>query len=155
VFAFFIVELESRRVVHVAVTRSPTDDWVAQQLREATPEEARPRFLIHDRDATYGPAFVRVAAASGIAVLRTPVRAPRANAVCERFLGSVRRECLDTQSIIGWAWRSPRSDPCLDWPRALTWTCRPRGPAGPERSDGSGVVTLWELCRRADPAPAP
>jgi hypothetical protein len=62
---------------------------------------------------------------------------------------------LDTQSIIGWAWRSPRSDPCLDWPRALTWTCRPRGPAGPERSDGSGVVTLWELCRRADPAPAP
>jgi putative transposase len=99
VFAFFIVELGSRRVVHVGVTRSPTGSWTAQQLREATPEEARPRFLIHDRDAKYGPEFGRLAA-SGIEVIRTPVRAPRANAVWERFLGSVRRERVDTQSII-------------------------------------------------------
>jgi putative transposase len=101
VFAFFVVELGSRRVVHVGVTRTPTDAWVAQQVREATPEGARPRFLIHDHDAKYGPGFARVAAASGIAVLRTPVRAPRANAVCERFLGSVRRECLDHTLILG------------------------------------------------------
>jgi putative transposase len=101
VFAFFIVELGSRRVVHVGVTRAPTDAWVAQQLREATPDEARPRFLIHDHDAKYGPGFARVAAASGIEVIRTPVRAPRANAVCERFLGSVRRECLDHILILG------------------------------------------------------
>jgi transposase InsO family protein len=94
-FAFFIVELRSRRVVHVGVTRAPTDAWAAQQLREATPEETKPRFLVHDNDGKYGPAFGRVAAASGIAVLRTPLRAPRANAVCERFLGSVRRECVD------------------------------------------------------------
>jgi putative transposase len=96
VFAFFVVELGSRRVVHVGVTRSPTDAWVAQQLREATPDEVQPRFLIRDHDAKYGAAFARVAAASGIEVIRTPVRAPRANAVCERFLGSVRRECLDS-----------------------------------------------------------
>jgi putative transposase len=101
VFAFFVVELGSRRVVHVGVTRSPTDAWVAQQLREATPEGVRPWFLIHDHDTTYGSAVARVAAASAIAVIRTPVRAPRANAVCERFLGGVRRECVDTQSIIG------------------------------------------------------
>ncbi len=95
VFAFFLVELGSRRVVHVGVTRHPTDAWVAQQLREATPCDERPRFLIRDNDAKYGQRFDRLAAASGIRVLRTPLRAPRANATCERFLGSVRRECLD------------------------------------------------------------
>lgn len=92
-FIFFIIELSSRRVVHVAVTRSPSDTWVAQQLREATPFDTHPRFLIRDNDSKYGAEFAR--AASGIEVLRTPIRAPKANAVCERFLGSVRRECLD------------------------------------------------------------
>ncbi len=101
VFAFFVVELGSRRVVHVGVTRSPTGAWTAQQLREATPEGTGPRFLIHDHDAKYGPEFDRLAAASGIEVLRTPIRAPRANAVCERFLGSVRRECVDHLLILG------------------------------------------------------
>jgi len=94
-FAFCIVELGSRRVVHVGVTRHPTDAWVAQQLREATPFGTAPRFLIRDNDRKYGPAFARVAAGSRITVVRTPVRAPRANATCERFLGSVRRACLD------------------------------------------------------------
>jgi transposase InsO family protein len=101
VFAFFVVELGSRRVVHVGVTRAPTDAWVAQQLREATPEAVGPRFLVHDHDAKYGAAFARLAAASGIEVIRTPIRAPRANAVCERFLGSVRRECVDHLLILG------------------------------------------------------
>jgi transposase InsO family protein len=101
VFAFFIVELGSRRVVHVGVTRSPTGSWAAQQLREATPEGTGPRFLIHDHDAKYGPEFDRLAAASCIEVIRTPVRAPRANAVCERFLGSVRRECIDHVLVLG------------------------------------------------------
>jgi transposase InsO family protein len=96
-----MVELGSRRVVHVGVTRSPTGSWAAQQLREATPEGVGPRFLIHDHDAKYGCEFDRVAAASGIEVIRTPVRAPRANAVCERFLGSVRRECADHLLILG------------------------------------------------------
>ena len=101
VFAFFVVELGSRRVVHVGVTRSPTNSWTAQQLREATPEGAGPRFLIHDHDAKYGAEFTRLAAASGIAVIRTPIRAPRANAISERFLGSVRRECTDHLLILG------------------------------------------------------
>ena len=100
-FAFFVVELASRRVVHVGVTQSPTDAWAAQQLREATPEGRTPRFLIHDNDGKFGPDFARVAAASGIEILRTPSRAPRANAVCERFLGSVRRECLDHVLLLG------------------------------------------------------
>jgi len=81
VFAFFIVEHASRRVVHVGVTRHPTDAWVAQQLREATPFGVVPRFLIRDNDGTFGAQFARVAAGSRIEVLRTPVGAPRANAV--------------------------------------------------------------------------
>ena len=101
VYAFFIIALGSRRVVHVGVTRHPTDAWVAQQLREATPFDERPRFLIRDNDAKYGPRFDRLAVASGIRVLRTPIRAPRANATCERFLGSVRRECLDHIFVLG------------------------------------------------------
>jgi putative transposase len=100
-FAYVVVELGSRRVVHVGVTRHPSDAWVAQQLREATPFGQCPRYLIRDNDAKYGPAFARVAAGSRITVLRTPVRAPRANATCERFLGSVRRECLDHVLVLG------------------------------------------------------
>src|SRR6266536_1864494 len=71
VYAFFVIALGSRRVVHLGVTRHPTDAWVAQQLREATPFEQRPRYLLRDNDRKYGQAFTRVAEAGGIAVLRT------------------------------------------------------------------------------------
>ncbi len=86
-FAYFVVALGCRRVVHVGVTRHPNmDDWVARQLREATPFGKRPRLLIRNNDAKYGAQCDQVAAASGIRTLRTPVRAPRANATCARFL---------------------------------------------------------------------
>jgi putative transposase len=98
VFVFVIIELGSRRVVRFGVTRNPTDRWVAQQLREATPFGEGPRFLIRDNDRKYGSSFKRVAA--GIDVLKTPYRAPKANAICERFLGSLRRECLDHVLIL-------------------------------------------------------
>ena len=94
-FVFFILALQSRKVIHVNVTRAPTDPWVAQQLREATAYGQRPKYLLRENDSTFGQRFARVATTSGIKVLRTPYRTPRANAVCERFLGSVRRECLD------------------------------------------------------------
>ncbi len=94
-FIFVIIELGSRRVVHFGVTRSPTDEWAAQQLKEATPFGDAPRFLIRDNDSKYGKKFTHVAVSSSIEVLRTPYKAPRANAVCERLMGSVRRECLD------------------------------------------------------------
>jgi len=100
-YAFFVIELASRRVVHVGVTGQPTDAWVAQQLREATPFGQRPRYLIRDNDSKFGPAFARVAKASGIEELRIAYRAPRENATCERFLGSVRRECLDHLLVLG------------------------------------------------------
>jgi transposase InsO family protein len=102
IYAFFIIELGSRRVVHFGVTSHPTGAWVAQQLREATPYGLTPRFLIiRERDSKYGDEFTRVAKASSIEVLMTPYRAPKANAICERFLGSLRRECLDHLLFVG------------------------------------------------------
>jgi putative transposase len=94
-FVFVVIELDSRRLVHFGVTRSPDDAWVAQQLREATPFGEGPRFLIRDNDNKFGAAFARVADGTDIEVLTTPYQAPKTNAICERFLGSVRRECLD------------------------------------------------------------
>ncbi len=95
IFIFVIIELKKRRVVHFEVTRHPTDRWLAQQLREATPFGEGPRFLIRDNDRKYGSSFASVAIGAGIEELRTPYRSPKANAICERFLGSLRRECLD------------------------------------------------------------
>lgn len=100
-FVFLIIELGSRRVVHFGVTRSPTDEWTAQQLREAAPFGQVPRFLIRDNDSKYADKFRSVAVSSGIEVLRTPYKTPRANAFCERFVGSVRRECTDHMLILG------------------------------------------------------
>jgi putative transposase len=99
-FAFFLIELKTRKVIHVGVTRSPTDAWVAQQLREATPYEQAPKYLIRDNDSKFGSCFDRVVTTSGIKLLKTAYHAPRANAVCERFLRSVRRECLDHLLIL-------------------------------------------------------
>ena len=88
IFAFFIIDHGSRKVVHVGVTREPNSAWVAQQMRNATPFGTGPRFIIRDRDDKFGRDFDRVAEGVGARVLKTPVRAPRANAVCERFLGA-------------------------------------------------------------------
>ena len=85
----------------MGVSHHPSDAWVAQQLREATLDDRRPKYLICDRDSKYGPVFTRLAEATGITVLHTAYRAPRENATCERFLGSVRRECLDHLLVLG------------------------------------------------------
>ncbi len=82
------------------MTWHPANAWVAPQLREATPYGHTPRFLIRDNDGKFGAAFGAVAKASGIEVLPIPFRAPWANAICERFLGSVKRECLDQLLIL-------------------------------------------------------
>ena len=92
---FFIIELESRRMVHFGVTRSPSDVWVAQQWRNATPFEEGPRFLIRDNDGRYSDAFDSVFISEGFHVLPTPFRAPNANAYAERWVRTARDECLD------------------------------------------------------------
>ena len=100
-YAFVIVEVGSRRVVQIGVTAHPSDAWLAQQLRNATPFGQGPRYLIRDNDKKYGEHFARAAAGTSIQVLKTPFGAPKANSICERFIGSVRRECLDHVLIFG------------------------------------------------------
>jgi putative transposase len=100
IFPFFFVDVNARRVVHVAVTRATTRQWTAQQLRKATPFGQAAKFLIRDRHDKFGPVFDRVAKGAGARVVRTAIQAPLRNSVCERFLGSVRRECLDHMIIL-------------------------------------------------------
>ncbi len=94
-YVLVFMKHESREVVHKAVTDHPTDEWTAQQLREATPWGKRPRYLILDNDSKFGGKFSAVARGSGIKELRTPYHAPRANAIQERFMGMLKRECCD------------------------------------------------------------
>ena len=84
-----------RELVHLAVTAHPTAAWVWRQLIEATAWGRRPKHLIRDRDRVYGGDFQARASGLGIETVLTPVRAPQANAVAERVIGTLRRECLD------------------------------------------------------------
>jgi transposase InsO family protein len=89
-----------REFVHLNVTEHPTAAWVWRQLIEATPWGRQPRYLLRDRDAVYGGDFRARARWVGIEPLLTPIRAPRANAVAERAVGTLRRECLDHLIIV-------------------------------------------------------
>jgi putative transposase len=98
-YVLFVIELQRRRVWLAGVTANPTGPWVAQQARELMMnmgEQATAfQLLIRDRDAKFTAAFDHVFAADGIRVVRTPVRAPKANAYAERWVRTVRTECLD------------------------------------------------------------
>jgi len=99
-YVFFVIHHASREVMHVQVTRHPTAEWVAQQIVEACGwDREPPRFLIHDRDSRFGVIFYRRMVRLGITQIRTPYRAPRANAIAERWVRSVRAECLDHSFI--------------------------------------------------------
>jgi len=98
-FVLVMLAHHRRRVVHVAVTAHPTAAWTAQQLREAFPWNDAPRYLIRDRDLTFA-AIGATAEAMAITEVLTAPRSPRQNAHVERFIGSVRRECLDHVIIL-------------------------------------------------------
>ena len=101
IFAFFIIDINTKAVIHVGVTRGPSETWTAQQLRDATPFGRGPQFIIRDRDDKFGADFDRAAKGAGIRVIRTAVKAPLMNSTCERFVGSARRECLDHIILLG------------------------------------------------------
>ena len=82
------------------MTAHPTAAWVWRQLIAATPSGRAPRYPVRDPDAVYGRDFVQRAGRSGIETVLTPIRAPRANAIAERLVGTLRRECLDHVIIL-------------------------------------------------------
>jgi transposase InsO family protein len=94
-YVFVVIDHASRRLLHVHVTAHPTAEWTLQQLREAIPSDHTYRFLIHDRDAIFSQQLDQCVRNLGLRVLKTPPQSPQANAICERFLGTLRRECLD------------------------------------------------------------
>jgi transposase InsO family protein len=102
-YVLFFIELESRRVHLAGCTTNPTGGWVTQQARNLsfTGLFERMRFLVHDRDSKFSAAFDEVFRSEGIKVIHTPIRAPQANAYAERFVRTVRAECLDWLLIIG------------------------------------------------------
>lgn len=94
-YVFFLVHHATREIVHIQVSRHPASAWAGQQLVNACFERNPPRFLIRDRDGIFGSEFSRRAGSLGIREIRTPVCAPKANSIAERFVGTLRRECLD------------------------------------------------------------
>ena len=88
--------MRTRRILHYNVTAHPTSVWTLQQFREAIPSDHSYQFVIHDRDSIFSQELdQQLKSDFKLKVLRTPVRAPKANAYCERLVGTVRRECLD------------------------------------------------------------
>ena len=100
-YVFLLMEIRTRRIVHCNLTAHPSAEWTLQQFREAIPSDHSYRFLIRDRDSIFSTEVDQQLRAFGLRVLRTPPRAPQANAYCERLVGTVRRECLDFMIPLG------------------------------------------------------
>jgi transposase InsO family protein len=101
-YVFVLIEHRSRRLIHCNVTAHPSAAWTLQQLREAIGFQDRYEYLIHDRDSIFANHLDESITRLRVKVLKSPPRSPMANAICERVIGTIRRECLD--------WLIPLSD---------------------------------------------
>jgi len=115
-YVFFIIHHGTREWVHARVTANPNSLWLAQQMVEDCGLSTEPpRFLIHDRDGCFGNAFNRRIASLEIRQIRTPVKAPRANAIAERCVRIIRNECLDHRLILGHQHLQRTADEYIDY----------------------------------------
>ena len=94
-YVFVMIEHGSRRLLHLNVTAHPTAAWTLQQLREILGYDGEYRYLIHDRDTIFARSLDESIKNLGLTVLKSPPHSPKANAICERVIGTIRRECLD------------------------------------------------------------
>jgi transposase InsO family protein len=94
-YVFIVVEHATRRILHFRVTGHPTANWTLQQFREAIPSDHSYGYLIRDRDAKFSRRLDKSLHHMRLKVIKTPVRSPKANAICERTIGTIRRECMD------------------------------------------------------------
>ena len=144
------MEHASRRILHLNVTAHPTAAWTRQQLREGIPSDHAWHFIIHDRDAIFSTGLDVSLSGFALEVIRTPVRSPQANAMCERLIGTMRRECLD--------WIIPLSEEHLR--KALRWWSapynrgRPHSALGPDLPDASPNRTSLQRERHRFDRPA-
>jgi putative transposase len=153
-YVLVFIELATRQVHLAGITTNPTAEWVTQQARNVVHtfvERAGPiRFLIHDRDSKFTAAFDEVFRTEGIRTIHTPVRAPNANAFTQRWIGTLRRECLDRLLVV----HRRHLERVLPVYIAHYNTHRPhrslqqRPPTGSPEQDSATVVTLDRIRRR-------
>ena len=132
------VRRSSRRLARVAVTTHPCADWTLQQLRDVIGFDDAHRYLIHDRDSIFARRLNESIEALGVNVLKSPLHSPKANAICERVIGTIRRECLD--------WLIPLSESHLrsiltSWVERYNRS-RPHGSLGPGVPDPPGILAM-------------
>ena len=94
-YVLVVIEHASRRLIHLNATAHPTAAWTLQQLRETIPSDHEYRFIIHDHDAIFSAELDGSLTRLGLKVMTTPMHSPQANSLCERLIGTLRRECLD------------------------------------------------------------
>ena len=137
-YVFVVIEHHSRRLIHCNVTAHPSAAWTLQQLREAIGVDEQYEYLLHDRDRIFANHLDESIERLGVKVLRSPPRSPKANAVCERVIGTIRRECLD--------WVIPVSEHHLrrmlkSWVRHYNGG-RPHMSLGPGIPEAPAITTL-------------
>src|SRR5215469_8214492 len=141
-YVLVVMEHASRRLIHLNATAHPTAAWTLQQLRESIPSDHCYRFIIHDNDAIFSAELSASLTRLGLKVITTPVRSPRANSLCERLIGTLRRECLD--------WIIPLSEGHLR--KVLTSWMAHYNRVRPHSSLGPGVPIHLRLSAPATPS---